>query len=482
MNNRWVAGLALSALLAGCGGGSSGSVTTPPTSGTGGGSGSGTTGDSDSGTCSLSARKDWVLSQMREWYLFPDTLPAAPDASQYDSVETFLDALAANARAQGKDRYFTYLTSITEETEYFNSGATAGLGVRFTLDETGSQLIIAEAFENAPALDAGLDRGTAITAIGTNENTLVSVADLYAQGGTLAISDALGPSTVGTTRAFRVTDANGTRVVTLAKAEYDIDPVSSRYGSKVITEGGEQYGYINLRTFIYAADPELRAAIADFAAKGIDKVIVDLRYNGGGLLSTAELMSNLLGGNRSTSDVMYHVSFRPEKSSENETAYFAAEANAVSATKIAFIGMGGTASASELVMNNFVPYLGENDALIGTNTYGKPVGQIALDREACDDRLRVIALSLSNADNQGDYFDGMAGTVKASCQAADDLGHAMGDPQEASTRAALNFLQGKSCSPIFAGTALTTASVHRKRELLAPSRPSTAQREVPGLY
>ena len=46
---------------------------------------------------------------------------------------------------------------------------------------------------------------------------------------------------------------------------------------------------------------------------------------------------------------------------------------------IAFIGLAGTSSASELVINAFTPYLHANSALIGTNTYGKPVGQIALD-------------------------------------------------------------------------------------------------------
>jgi hypothetical protein len=150
---------------------------------------------------------------------------------------------------------------------------------------------------------------------------------------------------------------------------------------------------------------------------------------------------------------------------------------------LAFIGTGASASASELVINSFVPYLQERAALIGTNTYGKPVGQIAIDRAACDDRLRVIAFATKNAAGQGDYFTGLANTVRASCRAADDLTRPLGDPQENSTRNALDFLAGKTCTPItVGGVSAQSASSDAPRELLSPVRPNTAQREVPGAF
>lgn len=94
-------------------------------------------------------------------------------------------------------------------------------------------------------------------------------------------------------------------------------PVSSRYGAQIISDGGQQVGYLNLRTFISTADPALRKAFATFRAAGVTNIIVDLRYNGGGLISIAELTANLLGANRSTSDVIDYTTFRPEKSSNN---------------------------------------------------------------------------------------------------------------------------------------------------------------------
>ena len=208
---------------------------------------------------------------------------------------------------------------------------------------------------------------------------------------------------------------------------------------------------------------------------------VDLRYNGGGLVNIAELLGDLLGRNRSTADVFSYTTYRPEKASQNSTRFFAPQPQSVAPLHIAFIGTGGTALASELVINAFIPYLHASAGLIGTNTFGKPVGQIPLDRAACDDRLRVIAFATQNSARAGNYFDGLAGTVEASCQAVDDLAHPLGDAQEGSTRQALDFLAGKSCTRI--GTAQSPQALGAgRRELLTPDRPNTAQREVPGLF
>ncbi len=476
MVSRWAGSIALVALLSGCGGGGGGD--------TSGGTTASTSSASVAG-CSLRDRQNWVASQVREWYLFPDTLPASLDPSPYSTVSAYLDALTATARAQGKDRYFTYLTSIAQENAYNASGATAGFGLRFSLDTSqGARLYVTEAFEGAPGLAAGIDRGAEILAIGTSSGNLTSVTNLYAQGGT-ALNDALGPSTAGTVRYLQVRDASGTRTVAVTKADFNLPAVSPRYGAQVITDGGQQYGYLNLRTFIPAADQSLRDAFAQFRAAGITNVVIDFRYNGGGALATAELIGDLLGANRQTSEVFDYVSFRPEKASNNTTRYFNPQPQSIAPTRLAFIGTSGTASASELVINAMIPYLHANVGLIGGNTYGKPVGQIGLDLTQCDDRLRVIALAIQNANRQGGYYTGLVGTVEASCRAGDDIRYAMGDPREASTRAALDFLQGKSCTPITASasTGVTAQAAGGREPIVRDLQTlSPAQRDVPGLY
>ena len=309
-----------------------------------------------------------------------------------------------------------------------------------------------------------------------------NVIDLIAANGAQGVTDALGPSTAGTSRVLRVSTGGVVSTVTLTKTDYTMTPVSSRYGAKIITDGGKQYGYVNLRTFISTADPALRDAFAQFRAAGVSDIVVDLRYNGGGLTSIADLMGDLMGRNRASTDPFEYMMYRSEKQTNNTTRYFKSQPQAIAPTRVAFIGTGGTASASELVINGMRPYLRANAALIGTNTYGKPVGQIALDKTACDDRLRVIAFSLKNADRDGDYFDGLASKMEASCQAGDDLAYSMGDPREASTRSALDFLQGKTCTRIGASGGITTQSARIPRQLITPADASTAQRETPGLF
>ena len=468
----WV--MAFAALLSGCGG----------ESGTAGNTGSGGTigGGTTTGTCSLTSRQNWAFATLNEWYLFPETLPASLDPAPYMTVDAYIDALTATARSQGRDRYFTYLTSIAQENAFNSSGSSAGLGIRLSTDATTKKAIVTEAFEGAPALAAGFDRGTEILAIGADANSLRLVSDIITAEGTAGVTTALGPTEAGVSRAFRISNASGVSTVTVAKANYSLTPVSSRYGSLVLVDNGRKVGYLNLRTFISSADPQLRTAFNAFRGQGITNFVIDLRYNGGGLISTAELLGDLLGGNRTTQQIYSQTTFRPEKASNNTTKRFSPQAESVSPVKIAFIGTGATASASELVINSYIPYLGTNMALVGANTFGKPVGQVAIDRSACDDRLRVIAFSLRNSANSDAYYTGLAATVPVTCKAADDLTKPFGDPTEASLRQALDFLNGTPCTAITAGGQQSLAVRDAGQRLLQPAAPNVAQREVPGLF
>jgi len=145
-------------------------------------------------------------------------------------------------------------------------------------------------------------------------------------------------------------------------------------------------------------------------------------------------------------------------------------------------GREGTASASELVANAFIPYLGGNLALVGANSYGKPVGQYAFDRSACDDRLRAVAFRTVNRDGGGDYYSGLAAVMPRTCAAADGFTRQLGDPEEASTKVALDFLAGRSCSAIGGSGGVGAQSVGERYQLLRPRNPNAAQRDNPALF
>lgn len=482
--------LVLAVQLAACGGGGGSSV--PPTSG---GVTPTPTPTPPASTCGLTAQQNFADQVLNEWYLFPDLLANVNRAS-VTNIDDYLDARVAPARAQNRDRFFTFATSIAQENALINSGSSAGFGIRLSYDNANRRLFVIEAYEGASGFAAGLDRGSEITAIGTSAGTLQTVSSLFASGGSQAVSDALGPSTAGTTRVLRFVQPGGTTLErAITKTDFAIDPVSDRYGALILNDGARRVGYINLRTFIVAdAANQLRTAYGQFAAQGVTNLILDFRYNGGGLVSVADTMGDLMGAGR-VGQVWSRSVLRESKASLNETRLFRAEANAIAPTRVAVITSGSSASASELVANSLMPYLGNNIAVVGSNSFGKPVGQSGFDLAACDLRLRVVVAKTVNAAGQGEYFNGLASVVPNTCRAGDDIARPLGDPREASIAAALDFLAGRACTPISGGTTsdafagrLTQGQAERvgidlpDRLPLQPRRPTPAQHELPGLF
>ncbi len=438
-----------------------------------------------SGACTADAEKQAVLATAQSWYLYQDLLPASVDLSAYYTPAALLDGLTKPAQTAGKDRDWSFLITKQAAQQYFTAGQSAGFGVSL-LVTASNHLLVRQVFGGSPAEAAGFKRGDDILAIGTDAANLVPMATLLGPPSTL--SDALSAPTPGTVRSFQVqpvgtTDLASVVVRSPASALYDLDPVVW----KVITTVSPPVGYVHLRTFVSTADDRLRTAFTAFKTQGVQNVIVDVRYNGGGLLDTANVLGSLL--HPIASDLMYRFAFNAKHPDQNTDQKFAVEASGIKPTRIAFITTGGSASASELVPNALAAYLGPNLALVGDRTYGKPVGQASFDLgDQCADALYLISFALQNNDGYGGYYGGLptADFKGTSCQAADDLTHEQGDPIEASTAAALSFLATGTCGlPIASATtttsALRTATRSAVRPLL-PAEPTPAQRDVPGLY
>ena len=433
--------------------------------------------------CAISEQINFADAVLDEWYLFPNLLDNSVNPAAFNDVQAFLDARVAPARAQSRDKGFTFATSIAEENALINSGSSAGFGIRLAYDTVNNRVFLVEAFENGNGFAAGMDRGTELLAIGTSAANLETVNSLMASGGPQAVIDALGPSNSGVTRVIRFAQLGGTVIETsVTKSDFSLDPISDRYGTLILNDGGKRVGYLNLRTFIVAdAADQLRAAFGEFAREGVTELIIDLRYNGGGLVSVADTMGDLMGLGL-VGQVWSETVLRASKSSENSTELFQNEVNAIQPTKIAVIGTLSTASASELVTNSMIPYVGNGRALIGSDTSGKPVGQFGFDLPDCDLRIRAVTFQTLNADGNGEYFTGLASVMPNTCRANDDIFTPFGDPTEASIATALDFLAGRSCAAPITGGAGRTAQSVGGREILQPERPNAAQYEIPGLY
>jgi len=455
-----LASAALLVALAGCGGGSTGSGDRPT-------------------ACSEATRKQFVLDATREWYLFDDLLPTTVNTTDFATAGELLDHLTATAREQGKDRYFSYLTTRAADDSLLGEGQFVGFGFRNRIDPVDRPMIL-EVFETSPAADAGMQRGDEIVAIDSGAG-FVPVSQLLAGGG--SISDALGPAEVGVRRGLRLLRNGITREVALVKRTVTIDPVPDGYGALVLPQPGTAgVGYLNLRSYISTADPQLVAAFAQFRALGLTDYIIDLRYNGGGLLDVAELLNNLLGGARATTDVQFRMTHNARKAAtQDQVVRFSRQPEAVQPVRVAFLTTGATASASEINVNSQAPWL--EVAIVGEDTFGKPVGQYAFDLQGCEDRLRLVSFRTVNSLGEGDYYDGLASTLKFACAASDTVAEPLGSASEGMVAAALGWLQTGACAQ------LMTAKVGREKTSSGaagalyplPSRPTPAQRWMPGV-
>jgi C-terminal processing protease CtpA/Prc len=186
----------------------------------------------------------------------------------------------------------------------------------------------------------------------------------------------------------------------------------------------------------------------------VDELILDLRYNGGGLISVAQHLGGLIGGERTRNQVFVEFFHNDKQTSRNQTLRFPAPANALGVSRLVVIATRASASASESVVNSLRPFVPVT--VVGDRTYGKPVGQYGFD--FCDKTLFPVAFQVRNARGEAEYFDG----IPADCAAADDLDHELGESREASIAEALRYLQTGTCS----SAAATAARALAEREAL----------------
>ncbi|MDH4066636.1 MAG: S41 family peptidase, partial [Acidobacteriota bacterium] len=214
------------------------------------------------------------------------------------------------------------------------------------------------------------------------------------------------------------------------------------------------------RNFVRPSVAALDDAFAALAEAGVSDLVLDLRYNGGGLVDVAVHLASLVGGAVTTGQPFATYSHNERNAFRNETLRFQGlEQPAPQLNRLIAITSRSSASASELVINALRPFMPV--IIIGDTTYGKPVGQYLI--EFCDKVLAPVSFSLRNANDEGDYFDGLPPT----CAAGDGIDADLGDPSEASLAEALHFIRYDACS-----APPEIASARRPRTVAADGRAS----------
>jgi hypothetical protein len=202
-----------------------------------------------------------------------------------------------------------------------------------------------------------------------------------------------------------------------------------------------------LRNFVEPSVGALDAAFAEFQARGVTDIILDLRYNGGGLIEVSRHLGSLIGGFRTNTRPFVELAHNDKNSFRNRTFRFDDPEQSLDVPRLVVIATRASASASELVIEGLKPFI--TVTVVGDRTYGKPVGQYGF--EFCDKILFPVSFRSRNAAGETDYFDG----IPADCPATDNLDRALGDPAESSLAEALHFLRRGECSPDSQAAALS---------------------------
>lgn len=392
------------AALSACGGGSSGSG-----------------GAAVPGACTATAQKQFVLDVMQDIYLYNEQMPAI-DPDGFATPETLLDALLVDP----PDR-FSFIGSAAADDAFFGEGQFIGLGFGTRL-VAADELRLTDVFEGSPAAAAGLERGHGIVAINGR-----SIAEITAAEG---VDAAFGPDEVGVAVLLTVAGPGSDEFdVSVTKAVVTIPPVPVE---TVFDVGGRPVAYLFFRSFVEPSFAALDDAFAGFAAAGVRDVVLDLRYNGGGLVAVADFLGNLLGGLNANGQVYSMTVFNANNAFRNTTTLLTNETHSLSLDRLVFITTGATASASEIVINSLAPHVAT--FVVGSDTFGKPVGSLGFT--FCGKILRPTSFETVNAEGEGGYFDGLP----VDCAAEDDLDFALGDPSEPSLAEALFVVANAQCS------------------------------------
>lgn len=421
--------------------------------------------------------KDSIYLYSRETYYWNDQMPSYEifKPRNYASNLALLDAIRAlpgtgkplipSASDNVPREKYSFLDDGSLAAELGGVSGDFGFSVFYNNSE---DLRIKYVSPGSPAASSGLKRGYKIIKL-NNRTDLSSTVNANLN----FVSNAVFGS--GSSVSLTVVKPDDSeQSLTITRGTYSNNPI---FLSKIFERGGKKIGYIVYNSFTTNSKDALTTVITDLYSKGATELIVDLRYNGGGSVSTADVLINLISPISivPNQQVMYTtfwtktmqdgnakiLAHQPLLDANGKLQPFTGGVNGKYATyadinykptadagnvelfekkgtadfkKIYFLVLKGTASASELVINSLKGVMSSSDIkLIGQQTYGKPVGFFGIAIDNLD--LYVPQFETKNQKNEGGYYNGMAVDYPVN----DDVTKDFGDPSEKLLAAALNY-------------------------------------------
>lgn len=356
----------------------------------------------------------WVLDSMQFYYYWNDQIPSKTNLNMNAAPETFFESILNRP----SDRFSWMMNA--EELEKSMSGIikTSGLGISyFLIGNTNAGITVRYVHKGSPADLAGIKRGDLF--IRVNGEALL-VEDGYV----------VNAGAVSGNETFTLTKGilNGNVIspgeeVSLTPVE-DFQEEAIHMDQIITTPNGTKVAYLFYNRFLGEQAQELIDAFTRFKTAGVTELIIDERYNGGGSVSVAALLSALIHKDFSinSSFIQYKFNSNFRDVTYNYGQLFgSANAGLVSATNLGLsrvfvLATGSSASASELLINNLRPFLGESNVIhIGKTTRGKDDASISIynssprfkDRKEHDWGLQPIVLKYTDRDGVGGFVNGL---------------------------------------------------------------------------
>jgi hypothetical protein len=379
------------------------------------------------------------------YYLWYNEIPTTIRMANYTSALDYFAVLKTNAltaSGQPKDKYhFTYPTA--EWDALSNAGVEFGYGITWSRGSTTApRTWLATVVEpGSPAAAAGVRRGDLL--LNVDGVDFVNGSDAASVD---KINAGLFPATAGEQHRLTLRRNGASFDVTVKAADVSADPVKS---VQVLDTASGKVGYLDFESHNAVSEKELVDAFTQLKTAGVSDLVLDMRYNSGGLLYVASELAYMIAGPTVTAGKVFE---RPQYNDKTpvrpqdtigfmSTAYgFGAPNPVQTGTPLPYLGLkrvtvlttSGTCSASEAVING-LRGVDVQVNIIGDTTCGKPYAFTPTPN--CGTTYFSIEFKGVNEKGYGDYADGMAPT----CRVGDDLTHAIGDPQEGLLAAALKY-------------------------------------------
>ena len=404
---------------------------------------------------SVAAENHWLRSWTNELYLWyrevPDVNPASvPTTEAYFELQK---TTATTASGNPKDRF--HFTFPTEQWRLLSqSGVFAGYGAEWLIvsEQPPRRVVVAYTQPHSPAIAANLTRGAEVLAVDGVD------IDTSANAGVDALNAGLFPETAGEVHTFTVRNpGGGTRSIQMQSANVTIEPVQN---VQVLSTSTGPVGYMLFTDHFAIAEPPLVAAVQTLRNANVTDLVLDIRYNGGGLLDIAAELAYMIAGSGPTAGRVFEALRFNDKQTAifaptpflttTQFTTFAAALPTLNLPRVFVITGPGTCSASESIING-LRGVDVEVLQVGSTTCGKPYGFEPADN--CGTTYFSIQFEGDNAKGFGDYPDGFspgntigaAGVRLPGCSVADDFSRALGDPQEKRLAAALQYRASQSC-------------------------------------